>query len=105
MTPAFSPAAPETVRIAAMIPVAQSIYVLCVVTCFGCAFLLHRAWRQSRSGLLFWSALCFLILGFANLLLFADLVLYPERNLITLRSAVNLVAVVVLLYGLIFKSR
>jgi hypothetical protein len=88
-----------------MMPVAQLIYVLCIVTCFGCTFLLHRAWRKSRSGLLFWSALCFLILGFANLLLFADFVLYPKQSLVTLRSAVNLAAVLLLLCGLIFKSR
>ena len=83
----------------------QLIYILCIVTCLGCAFLLWRAFRKTRSRLLFWSALCFLILGFANLLLFADIVIYPDENLITLRTGANLGAVLVLLYGLIFKSR
>ena len=86
-----------------MIP--QLIYILCVVTCIGCAVLLFRAFRKSRSGLLFWSALCFAILGLANLLLFADLVIYTDTNLVTIRSGVSLCAVLVLLYGLIFKSR
>jgi hypothetical protein len=81
------------------------IYILCFITCCGCAFLLGKAYRASRSGLLFWSALCFLILGLANLLLLADLVIYPSTNLMILRNLVTLVAVVVLLIGLIFESR
>lgn len=86
-----------------MIPV--FIYTLCMLTCIGCAFMLHRAYRKTGSRLLFWSALCFGILGLANLLLFADFVIYPEIDLVVLRSSVNLCAVLVLLYGLIFKSR
>jgi hypothetical protein len=81
------------------------IYILCFITCCGCAFLLGKAYRASKSGLLFWSALCFLILGLANLLLLADLVIYPSTNLMILRNLVTLVAVVVLLIGLIFESR
>lgn len=80
------------------------IYILCILTCIGCAFMLNRAYRKTRSRLLFWSALCFGILGLANLLLFADFVIYPEANLVVLRSSVTLCAVLVLLYGLIFKS-
>lgn len=81
------------------------IYILCFITCCGCAFLLGKAYRASRSGLLFWSALCFLILGLANLLLLADLVIYPSTNLLIFRNLVTLFAVVVLLIGLIFESR
>jgi hypothetical protein len=81
------------------------IYILCFITCCGCAFLLGKAYRASKSGLLFWSALCFLILGLANLLLLADLVIYPSTNLMILRNLVTLFAVVVLLIGLIFESR
>lgn len=86
-----------------MIP--ELIYLLCVLTCAGCAFLLWRAFRRNRSSLLFWSALCFAILALANMLLFADLVLYPDQKLLLVRTALNLLAAMVLLYGIIFKSR
>ncbi len=85
-----------------MIPIL--IYILCFLTCCGCAFLLGKAYRASKSRLLFWSALCFLILGLANLLMFADFVLYPGLNLVIFRTVVTLAAVVVLLIGLIFES-
>jgi len=86
-----------------MIPVI--VFILCVLTCFGCAFFLGKAFRASKLRLLFWSSLCFFILGCANLLLFADLVIYPGVNLMILRNAVTLAAVFVLLLGLIFESR
>jgi hypothetical protein len=86
-----------------MIPIL--IYILCFLTCCGCAFLLGKAYRTTRSRLLFWSALCFFILGLSNLLLFADLVLYPGSNLLILRNVVTLAAIGVLLIGLIFESR
>jgi hypothetical protein len=86
-----------------MIPIL--IYVLCVLTCAACAFLLWRAYRRSRSKLLFWSALCFVILGVSNLLMFADLVIYPGISLLLLRNVVTLTGLLVLIYGLIFESQ
>jgi hypothetical protein len=80
------------------------VYSLCVVTCLGCAFLLLRAFRRTRSRLLLWSSASFLVLGVANILLFLDLLVYPEWNLIPWRSAAVLVAVLVLVVGLIFES-
>ena len=86
-----------------MIPIL--IYTLCFLTCSGCAVLLWRGFRKTRYRLLLWSSLCFLILGIANLLLFADLVLYPGTSLLVLRNAVTLVAILVLLVGLVFESQ
>ncbi|MES2980884.1 MAG: DUF5985 family protein [Verrucomicrobiota bacterium] len=80
------------------------VYTLCIFTCLGCALLLWRAYREAHSRLLLWSALCFLILGIANLLLFADLIIYPGSSLLALRSSVTLCGILVLLYGLIFES-
>lgn len=80
------------------------VYTLCVCTCLTCALLLWRAYRKNHLRLLLWSALCFLILGIANLLLFADLIIYPGVSLLSLRSSVTLCALLVLLYGLIFES-
>ena len=86
-----------------MIPIL--IYLLCFLTCSGCAFLLWRAFRSTRSQLLLWSSLCFFILGLGNLLLFADLVLYPENNLLIPRNWITLAGILVRLYGLVFESR
>jgi hypothetical protein len=80
------------------------IYLLCTGTCFGCAFLLFRAFRENRSRLLFWSCLHFVILGLANLIMFVDLTVYPEVDLLPLRNGVTLCAVLVLLCGLIFET-
>jgi hypothetical protein len=85
-----------------MIP--QLIYILCILTCFGCAFLLMRAFRRNKTRLLFWSALHFLILGFANIVLFLDMAVIREVELLPLRTGLTLVAVLVLLYGLIFEA-
>ncbi|HWB02324.1 MAG TPA: DUF5985 family protein [Verrucomicrobiales bacterium] len=85
-----------------MIP--QLIYILCILTCFGCAFLLMRAFRRNKARLLFWSALHFLILGFANIVLFLDMAVIREVELLPLRTGLTLVAVLVLLYGLIFEA-
>jgi hypothetical protein len=86
-----------------MIPIL--IYSLCFLTCAGCAILLWRGFRSTGYRLLFWSSLCFLVLGLGNLLLFADLVLYPGNNLLVLRNAITLVAILVLLVGLVFESQ
>lgn len=81
------------------------VYLLCILTCGGCAFLLARAYRASKSRLLLWSALCFGILGLSNLLMFTDLVILPSTvSLATLRNVVTLLAVLVLLCGLIFET-
>lgn len=84
---------------------AAIVYILCTLSCLACAVLLLRGYRYSQLELLFWSSVCFFILAVANLLLIVDLVIY--RNVVdlsVLRSAITLVAIVVLLYGLIFKS-
>jgi len=84
----------------------HTVYILCVLTCLGCAILLYRAFRRRRQRLLLWSCLFFVILGISNVLLFVDLVIYPEPevNLLPYRSAVTLCAVLVLITGLIFES-
>jgi len=86
-----------------MIPIL--IYTLCFLTCSGCSVLLWRGFRRTRYRLLLWSSLCFLVLGLANLLLFADLVLYPGTSLMAVRNVVTLVAILVLLVGLVFESQ
>ncbi|MBI5277060.1 MAG: hypothetical protein HY854_11420 [Burkholderiales bacterium] len=81
---------------------AATIYALCALTSFACFALLWRSWRASRARLLFWSALCFAALSVNNLLLVADKLLLPQVELITWRLVFALVAVLLMLYGLVW---
>jgi hypothetical protein len=83
---------------------APLVYLLCALTSLGCALLLVRAYRRSRSPLLFWSALCFCGLFLNNALLITDLVLVPDVDLSLARSAVALASVLLLVHGLISVS-
>ncbi|WP_395744821.1 DUF5985 family protein [Prosthecobacter sp.] len=80
------------------------IYLLCALTCLGAAVLLWRGYRRSRQRLLYWSALCFAIMAVSNGLLILDLVLLPEVYILPWRSGVSQIALLVLIYGLIFES-
>jgi len=81
-----------------------AVNLLGVVTCLLCSFLLFRAWGRVRKRLLFWSGLCFAGLTISNVLVFADLVVFPHVNLYPWRLGTAAVAVLLLLYGLIFGS-
>lgn len=80
------------------------IYFLCALTSLGAAALLWRGFRRTRQRLLYWSALCFAIMAVSNGLLILDLVVLPDVYLLTSRSIVTQIALLVLIYGLIFES-
>ncbi len=80
-------------------------YSLCVLTALACAILLTRAYRTSRSRLLFWGALCFWGLTLTNAIAFVDVLVIPEHDLYLSRLATGLVSVSVLLYGMVWESR
>jgi hypothetical protein len=84
---------------------AETVYVLCAVTSIVCATMLWRGFLASRTRLLFWSSLCFVILAVNNTLLFVDLVVVPDVDLSILRKGTALCALAVLLYGLVWESR
>lgn len=84
---------------------AEAVYLLCALTSVTCAVLLLRGWAASRTRLLFWGSLCFIGLALNNVLLFVDLVMVPSVDLSLVRSAVALVAMVTLLFGLIRDSK
>jgi Family of unknown function (DUF5985) len=83
---------------------AAAIYLLCALTALLCAGLLLLAYARSRYRLLLWSGLCFVGLTLNNLLLVVDKLVIPTRDLSDWRSLVALLAMVVLLYGLIFDA-
>jgi hypothetical protein len=80
------------------------IYGLCAMTALLCAWLLLQTYRRSRYRLLLWSGLCFVGLTINNTLLVLDKVLGPVVDLSTWRLAVGLLAMLVLLYGLIWDA-
>lgn len=83
---------------------AALIYSLCALTCLAAFGLLLRSWLATRHRLLFWSALCFAGLSINNLVLVADKLFLPDIDLTAWRLAVALVAVLLLLFGLIWEE-
>jgi hypothetical protein len=75
-----------------------------MLTSMACAGLLLFAWRRSRYRLLLWSGLCFAGLTLNNLALVIDKVVVPDIDLSIWRASLALLAMVVLLYGLIWES-
>lgn len=83
---------------------AEAFYALCTVTALFCSLLLLRGYFRTRYKLLLWGGLCFLGLTLNNALLVADKLLFPEVNLFTWRLLTALLAMLVLLYGLIWDA-
>lgn len=81
-----------------------AVYLLCFLTSGACALLLGRGYRSSGSRLLFWSALCFVLLALNNLTLVIDLVVWPSGDLRILRHFFTLTAVGVLVFGFIWNG-
>ena len=82
---------------------AAVIYTLCALTALLCAVLLLQAYARGRYSLLLWSGLCFVGLTVSNMLLVLDRLFIPDVDLSTWRLAVGLLAMLVLLYGLIWE--
>jgi hypothetical protein len=81
------------------------IYTLCALTAGACSVLLLRAYQRSGTALLWWSGLCFALLTVNNALVVVDLVLTgPEVSLFFLRTSAALIGMVLLLFGLIWRS-
>lgn len=80
------------------------IYSLCGLTSLLCAFLLLRAYFREPSRMLWWSGLCFCGLTFSNAILVLDKLVYTQIDLLAWRLWITLVAVLLLLYGLIFAE-
>lgn len=84
---------------------APVIYALCAFTSMLCTWLLLRGYRKNGYRLLFWSGLCFAGLSVNNILLVIDRVVFPTTvDLTTLRLVTALVALLPLLYGLIWEE-
>jgi uncharacterized protein DUF5985 len=82
---------------------APTIYSLCLLSSFACAWLLARSYARTRTRLLLWSAACFFFLAVNNFLVVVDLMLLPSVDLSFFRQFCNLVAVSILLVGFIWE--
>jgi hypothetical protein len=83
---------------------AEIVYILSSLVSLTCTILLLRGYLDSRVRLLLWSSLCFLGLTISNILLFVDLVVLPQIDLSLWRSLATLIALIVLIYGLIWDA-
>jgi hypothetical protein len=84
--------------------IAAGIYAFCTVTSVLCAILLLRTHRRTQLRLLFWSGLAFCFFAVNNALVFVDMVLLPQEDLSVFRNVINLVGVLLLLFGLIWDT-
>jgi hypothetical protein len=80
------------------------LYGLCALAALFCAWLLLRAYHRRRYRLLLWGGLCFVGLTLNNSLLVVDKLLIPDVSLLTWRLIVALIAMVVMLYGIIWDA-
>jgi hypothetical protein len=78
------------------------VYGLCTMTALACCVLLLRAYQGSANRLLLWGGLCFAGLTLNNALLAADKLLSTDVNLFVWRLLVALIAMLILLFGLIW---
>ena len=79
----------------------DTLYLLCFLTSLFCCLLLIKSYRRNRSGLLLWSASCFVLLALNNLLMIVDLIFLPSIDLSAIWQFVALCAVSTLLVGFI----
>jgi hypothetical protein len=82
----------------------ETVYILCGLTSLLCAIMLMRGYLRTGARLLLWSSLCFCGLTINNIFLFMDKVMFPHIDLSLWRTGSALVALLPLLYGLIWDS-
>lgn len=80
------------------------VYTLCFVTSAVCATLLVRNYGRTRSRLLLWSAVCFVLLAANNLIVIVDMLVLPQSDFRPFRLVLSLAAVSVLLFGFVWSS-
>jgi hypothetical protein len=67
--------------------------------------MLLRSYAKQRVRLLFWSGLCFVGLMIENVMLYIDIIVIPDVDLSLWRKIPGLVALIILLFGLVWDSK
>ena len=84
---------------------AGAVYIVGTLVALACAVLLLRGYARGKQKLLLWSSLCFFGLAISNFLVFVDIIVFPtEIDIYPLRLATAAVAMLLLLYGLIWEG-
>jgi hypothetical protein len=84
---------------------AGAVYIFGTLVALACAVLLLRGYVRGRHKLLLWSSLCFFGLSVSNFLVFLDMIVFPaEVDLYPLRLGTAALAMLLLLYGLIWEG-
>lgn len=81
------------------------VYSLCALTACACAVLLLLSYQRTGNRMLLWSGLCFAGLTLNNVLVMADLIWFQGINLYTWRNLTGFVAMLLLVYGLIWEAK
>lgn len=81
-----------------------AVYILGTLVTLICGVLLLRGYARVHKRLLLWSGICFFGLALNNFLVFLDLVILPEVDLYRFRLGAAAVAMLLLLYGLIWEG-
>jgi hypothetical protein len=81
------------------------VFILCAATCLLCAIMLFRGYARTGVRLLFWSGLCFVGLMLDNAMLYVDEIIVPDYSLVIWRKIPGLIAIMLLLYGLVWDSK
>jgi len=84
--------------------IANIVYALCAVTSGLCTVLLFRSYRKSKVRLLMWSAVCFGLMTINNILVYVDLIVFPQDDLSLQRAVMGLLAVIALLFGMVWET-
>ena len=83
---------------------AEIVYLLCGLTSAGCAGLVIREYRRSRSRLLLWMSLAFVGLTMSNVLVFVDFVLIAGISFALPRAALAVLSTTLLACGLVWDA-
>ena len=81
------------------------VYILCAITSLICCVMLLRGFASNGVRLLLWSGLCFAGLTIENVVLYIDVIVIPDIDISLLRRIPALIALLLLLYGLVWDVK
>ena len=86
--------------------IAELVYILSVLLSVSCATLLLRYYRSTRSRLLLWSSLSFMLLAVNDIILVVDYVVLPRMDFSgpSLRDILAAGAGLTMLIGLLWEA-
>jgi hypothetical protein len=80
------------------------LILVALLTSLACTVLLFRSYFSSRTGILLWTALCFVGLSVNCFALFVDVVVLPDADLRILRLSASLAGMLFLIFGFIRET-